>query len=51
MAIHLIYWYQVITSMSDEHNDDTNAEGHKTIQRVVVGESLFVYVESLYTGR
>ena len=40
MAIQLIYRYHVITSLLDEHNDDTNVEGRKMIQRVVVGEFL-----------
>ena len=30
----------MITSLSDEHNDDTNVEGRKMIQHVVVGEFL-----------
>ena len=40
MAIQLLYRYHVITSLSNEHNDDTNVEGHKMIQRIVVGEFL-----------
>ena len=40
VAIQLIYRYHVITSMSDEHNDNTNAKGRKTIQRTIVGEFL-----------
>ena len=40
MAIQLIYRYHVITSLSDEHNNDTNMEGRKMIQRVVVDEFL-----------
>ena len=40
IAIQLIYRYHVMTSLSDEHNDDTNVEGRKMIQRVIVGEFL-----------
>ena len=40
MAIQLIYRYHVITSLSDEHSGDTNVEGLKMIQRIVVGEFL-----------
>ena len=50
MAIQLIYRYHMITSLSDEHNDDTNVEGCKMIQRVVVGEFLVcmlkVYIQA-----
>ena len=40
IAVQLIYRYHVITSLSDEHNDDMNVEGLKMIQRIVVGEFL-----------
>ena len=40
MAIQLLYRYHMITSMSNEHNDDTNVEGHKMIQRIIVIEFL-----------
>ena len=40
IAIQLIYRYHVITSLSDEHNDDMYVEGLKMIQRIVVGEFL-----------
>ena len=50
MAIQLIYRYHVITSLSDEHNDNSNVEGRKTIQRIVVGEFLVcmlkVYIQA-----
>ena len=50
MEIQLIYRYHVITSLSNKHNDDTNAEGHKMIQHVVVGEFLVcmlkVYIQA-----
>ena len=38
MAIQLIHRYQVITSLLDEYSGDTNMEGLKMIQRIVVGE-------------
>ena len=40
MAIQLVCRYHVMTSMSDEHNDNTNAKGRKMIQRVIVNEFL-----------
>ena len=40
MAIQLIYRYHVIMSLSVGHNDDTNVEGRKMIQRIVVSEFL-----------
>ena len=40
MAIQLIYRYHVITSLSDEHSGNTNVEGLKMIQRIIVGEFL-----------
>ena len=40
MAIQLIYRYHVITSLSDEHSSDTNVEGLKIIQCIIVGEFL-----------
>ena len=50
MVIELIYRYHLITLLSDEHNDDTNVEGRKMIQRVVVVEFLVcmlkVYVQA-----
>ena len=50
MAIQLIYRYHMISSLSDEHNDDTNVEGCKMIQYVVVGEFLVcmlkVYIQA-----
>ena len=50
MAIQLIYRYHVISSLSDNHNDDTNVEGRKMIQHVVVGEFFFcmlkVYIQA-----
>ena len=53
MAIQLIHRYHVISSLSDERNDDTNVEGRKMIQRIVVGEFLvcmlkvYIQVDSL----
>ena len=38
MVIQLIYRYHVIKALSEEHNDNTNVEGCKMIQRVIVGE-------------
>ena len=50
MAIQLIYRYHVISSLSDECNDNTNVEGRKMIQRIVVGEFLVcmlkVYIQA-----
>ena len=50
MTIQLIYRYHVISSLSDEHNDDTNMEGRRMIQRVVVGGFLVcmlkVYIQA-----
>ena len=50
MAIQFIYRYHLIMSLSDEHNDNSNVEGHKMIQRVVVGEFLVcmlkVYIQA-----
>ena len=40
MAIQLIYRYHMITSLLDEHSGDTNVEGLKMIQCIVVGEFL-----------
>ena len=40
MAIQLIYRYHVITSLSDENSGDTNVEGLKMIQHIIVGEFL-----------
>ena len=40
MAIQLINRYHVITSLLDEHSGDTNVEGLKIIQHIVVGEFL-----------
>ena len=40
MAIQMIYRYHVITSLLDEHNDNTKVEEHKMTQHVVVGEFL-----------
>ena len=54
MAIQLIYRYHVITSLSDEHNDDTNV-GRKMIQSLIVGEFLvcmlkvYIQADSLYS--
>ena len=40
MAIQLIYRYHVIMSRLDKHSGDTNVEGLKMTQRIVVGEFL-----------
>ena len=47
MAIQLIYRDHVIKSLSDEHSGDTNLEGLKMIQRIVVGE-FFVCMLKVY---
>ena len=48
MAIQLIYRYHVITSLSDEHNGDTNVEELKMIQHIVVSEFLVCMLKFIY---
>ena len=48
MVIQLIYRYHMVKSLSDKHNDDTKTKGHKTIQRIEVGEFL-VCMLKVYT--